>query len=62
VLPTATSAPVAAGVCSVAISIAVVDEVIAVVNIDVIVAATAPPGIVTPASAPHGSHGNSHAE
>jgi hypothetical protein len=62
VAPVAVAAPdpIAAAVCPVAISIAVIDEVVAVVNINGVVAA--PSGAITPASAPHGSHGNSHAE
>jgi hypothetical protein len=61
-LPAAVAAPhsVAARICSVAVSIAVIDEVVAVINVDVVVAS--PAGVVTPASAPHGPHGNSNAE
>jgi hypothetical protein len=60
VLPIAVSVPSVATVHSVGVSIAIVDEVIVIVDGDVIVAS--PSAVITPASAPHRSHGHSNAE
>ena len=49
-----------AAVYSVAGSIAIVDEVIVIVDVDGVVAA--PSGVITPTPAPHGSHGDPNAE
>jgi hypothetical protein len=42
------------------VSVAIVDEGVVVVDVDVVI--TAPTGVITPASTPHGAHCNANAE